>query len=177
MNNTLLKRTFTLATAGAIVLGGVWLVQQAGSSDSVAIQLTPAANKPDQDQPLSFNRDIRPILSENCFACHGPDAAVAKDAGGFRLDIREGAVVPAKASGKVPIVPGDADTSEVIKRITTKKPNLVMPPPQAKISLTDDEVELLKRWINEGAEYEGHWAYETPTKPAPPTESETNAQW
>lgn len=146
-------------------------------SDRNSTMVTPAANQADADQSISFNRDIRPILSDKCFACHGPDAAIADDAGGFRLDIREGAVVPAQASGKVPIVPGDADASEVIKRVLSTKPNLVMPPPTTHTTVTDKEVALLKRWINEGAKYEGHWAYETPTKPALPEINEANEAW
>ena len=137
--------------------------------------IVPAADK--ADQPISFNRDIRPILSDKCFACHGPDAAVAEGAGGFRLDIREAAIVPAAASGKVPIIPGDAENSEVIVRIKSTKPNRVMPPPSTHTTVTKDDLKLLKRWIDEGAEYEGHWAYQTPTKPALPELPEAYERW
>ena len=158
-----------LCLIAGIAIACVWILTgNEQANESIEVQTRPAADKAGPDDPISFNRDIRPILSDKCFACHGPDAAVAKGAGGFRLDIREGAIAPAEASGKVPIVPGDADASEVMNRITTAKPNLVMPPPSSKTSLTDSEVALLKRWINEGAEYEGHWAYQTPIKPELP---------
>ncbi|MEM9346261.1 MAG: PSD1 and planctomycete cytochrome C domain-containing protein [Planctomycetota bacterium] len=138
--------------------------------------VTPVVDKAGRDQPISFNRDIRPILSDKCFACHGPDAAVAVDSGGFRLDAFEEATKPAP-SGDTPIVPGDADASSVIVRIKHTNPNLVMPPPSTHNSVTDEEVELLRRWINEGAAYEGHWAYITPTKPAIPEVKDTSEQW
>ena len=158
-----------LALLAGVVLGG-WFGfdRDDAKTPEPVFQARPVADKATDKRPISFNRDIRPILSDKCFACHGPDAAVAKDAGGFRLDIREGATAPAKASGKVPIVPGDADASEVIQRITTTKPSLVMPPTKAKMSVTEAEIDLLRRWINEGAEYEGHWAYQPPTKPPLP---------
>ncbi|MFN3167422.1 MAG: DUF1553 domain-containing protein [Phycisphaeraceae bacterium] len=119
------------------------------------------------DEPIDFNRDIRPILSDRCFACHGPDANVAKDSGGFRLDLFETATAPA-SSGDIPIEPGDADASEVINRVTHTNPNLKMPPPDSNLTLTASEIELLRRWIDQGAEYQGHWAYQTPVKPALP---------
>jgi hypothetical protein len=164
-----------LAGVGCLSLSVALILPALNSRETSPTQIKPAADK--AEQTISFNRDIRPILSDKCFACHGPDAAVAKGAGGFRLDLREGAVVPAEASGKVPIIAGDAENSEVIKRVTSTKPNLVMPPPTAHNAVTDEEVQLLKRWINEGAEYEGHWAYQTPVKPAIPEISEANEKW
>lgn len=173
----LLKPLAWLVAASCLGLTVTLSVLISQDSDRLDLDVTPAANQADADHSISFNRDIRPILSDKCFACHGPDAAVADDAGGFRLDIREGAVAPAAASGKVPIVPGDADASEVIKRVLSTKPNLVMPPPKTHTSVTGEEVALLKRWINEGAKYEGHWAYETPIKPVVPEISGANEQW
>jgi len=166
-----------LAGVGCLGLSVALVLPALNSRERSTVHLTPAAEKADADQPISFNRDIRPILSDKCFACHGPDAAVAEGAGGFRLDVREAAVVPAQASGKVPIVPGDAENSEVIKRVTSDRPNIVMPPPKAHNAVSDDQVALLKRWINEGAEYEGHWAYQTPIKPAIPEISEASENW
>jgi len=162
---------------GTALCGAWWLSERRTNSESFAIETRLAAGKADPDRPVSFNRDIRPILSDKCFACHGPDAAVAKGAGGFRLDIREGAVVAAEASGKVPIVPGDAAASEVIKRIMSTKPNIVMPPPSAHNKVSAEEVQLLKRWIDEGAAYQGHWAYQPPIKPAAPDVNEANERW
>jgi len=158
---------------GVAVLAWAWIGPETPTSPTpvhpAANHAEPEASEPAGDAALSFNRDIRPILSEKCFACHGPDAAVSDKLGGFRLDTRATAIVPAQ-SGDTPIVPGDADASAVIARITHDKPNLVMPPPEAKIEVTEDEVALLRRWINEGAEYEGHWAYQRPLKrPLPET--------
>ena len=166
-----------LTAAGCLGLAVALPLLTSRDTDRHSPTLTPAANHADADQSVSFNRDIRPILSDKCFACHGPDAAIADDAGGFRLDIREGAVAPAEASGKVPIVPGDADASEVIRRVISTKPNLVMPPAKTHTTVTGKEIELLKRWINEGAEYQGHWAYESPTKPALPELKKASEQW
>ena len=104
---------------------------------------------------LEFNRDIRPILSENCFQCHGPDPKTREAK--LRLDTREGALQ------KSAIVPGNLEDSEVIYRIFTEDADEVMPPPDSHLSLTKEEAETLKKWIKEGAEYQGHWAFEAPT--------------
>jgi mono/diheme cytochrome c family protein len=108
---------------------------------------------------LDFNRDIRPILSDNCFACHGPDAKTRK--GDLRLDIYD----PTHKSGS--IIPKKADESEVIKRILANDKKQ-MPPAKFGKKLTAQQVELLKRWINEGASYSEHWAWVAPQRVAPP---------
>ncbi|MDA1043865.1 MAG: PSD1 and planctomycete cytochrome C domain-containing protein [Verrucomicrobia bacterium] len=107
--------------------------------------------------PLSFNRDIRPILSDKCFFCHGPDAGKRK--GDLRLDIREHAV----AAGA--FVPGDAETSELVKRIYATDPEDIMPRPESHKVLSDEQKALLTRWIQEGAEYTAHWAYTPVMRP------------
>ena len=112
-------------------------------------------------EPLAFNRDIRPILSKTCFTCHGPDAAAVK--GELRLDLRESALKGGE-SGKPAIVPGNPDASQVVRHITSKDPDLVMPPPDAHMKFTAKDAETLIRWIEEGAEYEGHWAFQAPVK-------------
>ena len=115
---------------------------------------------------VDFNRDIRPVLSDNCFACHGPD--VAKVKGGLRLDDRERALQPAK-SGKVALVPGKPEASELIARIQTADAEDQMPPAESHKTLTPAQKDLLRRWISEGAEYKGHWAYAKPVRTeAPP---------
>ena len=112
---------------------------------------------------LSFNRDIRPILSENCFACHGPDHANRQ--AGLRLDTFDQATAELD-SGSRAIVPEDVAASELIARVISDDPDSVMPPPHAKIGrLTDEQVEILERWITEGATYEPHWAFLPPLKP------------
>jgi hypothetical protein len=116
-------------------------------------------------EPLAFNRDIRPILSKTCFTCHGPDAAAVK--GGLRLDLREHALKGGE-SGKPAIVPGNPEASEVVRHITSKDPEVVMPPPDAHMKFSSRDAEILTRWIKEGAEYEGHWAFQPPVKPPLP---------
>ncbi len=111
-------------------------------------------------EPLKYNRDIRPILSDNCFACHGADSASRK--GDLRLDQREAAIDFGA------ITPGKVDESELIARITTDDPELRMPPPVTKKSLTAQQTEILKRWISEGAEYQPHWSFIPPEKPEIP---------
>ncbi len=105
---------------------------------------------------LSFNRDIRPILSDKCFACHGPDAN--KRQASLRLDVRDVATKPAE-SGETAIVPGKPAQSELLRRVSSTDEAEVMPAPEAKLGrLTPGQVALLKRWIEEGAEYQGHWS-------------------
>lgn len=113
---------------------------------------------------ISFDRDVRPILSDNCFACHGP----AEERGGdLRLDVRDEAV--ADRGGYAAIVPGDPDGSEILRRILTTDPDEVMPPPRAKKHrLTDRQLETLRRWIADGAAYEPHWAFRPVAPPSPP---------
>ncbi len=110
--------------------------------------------------PIAYNRQIRPILAENCFRCHGPDSASRK--ADLRLDRREVAV----DSGA--IVPGKPDDSELIKRIFSTDPEQVMPPPAIHKDLKPAEKELLKAWIAAGAEYQPHWSLIAPVRPTPP---------
>ncbi|MBI3822638.1 MAG: DUF1549 domain-containing protein, partial [Planctomycetes bacterium] len=114
-------------------------------------------------QNVQYNRDIRPILTENCFKCHGP----AAKKGGFRLDVREEATVLAK-SKRAPIVPGKPNESELIKRIFSKDADEVMPPATSHRTLKPEQKELLKKWIAEGASYQKHWSFEPPAKVALP---------
>ena len=115
--------------------------------------------------PVQFNRDIRPILSEHCFSCHGPD--VQKMKGGLRLDRREEALKPAK-SGKKAIVPGDAGGSELVQRLHSTDAEELMPPPEAHKPLKPEQKAMLQRWIAEGAAYQGHWAYQPLVRPVLP---------
>jgi cytochrome c553 len=109
---------------------------------------------------LSYNQDIRPILVENCFGCHGADGA--HRAADLRLDVRDDAV----ESGA--IVPGDPDSSAVLDRIFADDPDEIMPPPHAKKTLTAAQKDTLTRWISAGAEYEPHWSFIAPRRPEPP---------
>ncbi len=105
---------------------------------------------------LDFNRDVRPILSENCFFCHGQDDH--QRMADVRLDVRE-AAMEARA-----IVPGDAESSTLIQRVLAEDPNEQMPPASSHRSLTDDQKETLRRWIDQGANYDDHWAFIAPVR-------------
>jgi hypothetical protein len=115
--------------------------------------------------PLSFNKDIRPILSDKCFSCHGPDVKQRK--AGLRLDTAEGAYGKSR-SETVAVVPGDLNQSGVWVRINTSEKDEAMPPSKSNKVLTAAQRELLGRWIAEGARYEQHWAFVPPQKPALP---------
>jgi hypothetical protein len=114
---------------------------------------------------LDFNRDVRPILSDRCFSCHGPDAEDRQ--AGLRLDVRDAAIAELD-SGTTAVVPGDPAKSEIIARITSTDPDVVMPPPRVNKPITPREAEILRRWITEGAEYRGHWAFERVERPEAP---------
>jgi hypothetical protein len=115
-----------------------------------------------------FNWEVRPILSNNCFRCHGPDED-AREAG-LRLDLRDTAIAElADTEGKAAIVPGDAAASELIRRVSSSDPDVVMPPPATHLALSLDEIEVLSRWIDAGAEYQPHWAFIPPADPPPPS--------
>lgn len=107
-----------------------------------------------------FARDVRPLLSQYCFKCHGPDEKTRE--GGLRLDDRSSALTGGDSQSPA-IVPGRASASELIKRITSTDPDTVMPPPSAKRELGADQVETLKRWINADAPYAEHWAFQPPS--------------
>jgi hypothetical protein len=110
---------------------------------------------------ISFNRDIRPIMSDTCFRCHGPDASSRM--AGLRLDIRDEALKTTK-SGVTPIVPGDPAKSAIVDRIFTTSKARLMPPAFAHKELTDEQKATIREWVVQGARYEGHWAYQ-PVRP------------
>jgi len=117
-----------------------------------------------------FNRDIRPILSENCFQCHGPDAKARK--AHLRLDTLEGATTGGEFAD--PVVPGHAEQSELIVRIRSDDPDELMPPPESKRTLTDKQKQLLHDWIASGANYSEHWAWIPPQRPDTPAVANTS---
>src|SRR5262252_9485822 len=125
--------------------------------------VSPAA----ETNQIQFNRDIRPILSENCYACHGPDKNQRKAK--LRLDVREVALE------KEAIVPGKPDKSKLVQHILSNDPDEIMPPPKTQKTLTLEQKELLKGWIAAGANYEPHWAYIVPRRPATPVVR--NSSW
>ena len=125
--------------------------------------LTPSAFA--ADPAIRFNRDIRPILTDKCFACHGPDAKTVE--GDLRLDLRDEAIKPNKR-GNVAITPGDPRKSELVKRIFATSEEDIMPPLELHKPLKGAERELLKQWVAQGAQYEPHWAYTPLKRPTPP---------
>ena len=139
------------AAAGA--LAGLWLTAVLSASGPVREQ--------QQTAPISFNRDIRPILSNNCFACHGPDEKARETT--FHFDTREGAFLEPGI-----IEPGNAAKSVLVKRITSTDPDERMPPPDSGHQLTEGQIGLLRRWIDEGAKWDTHWAFTAPVRPTPP---------
>jgi hypothetical protein len=117
---------------------------------------------------IQFNDQIRPILSEYCFACHGPDSAGRK--ADLRLDLRETAI----ETGAV--VPGNIDSSELITRITSDDPELVMPPPASQKSLDAGQIQILTRWISDGAKWQKHWSFIKPVRQPIPQSAKTD-EW
>jgi hypothetical protein len=115
--------------------------------------------------PLRYNRDIRPIFSENCFACHGTDSAARK--AGLRLDRVEDATAPRKDSDPA-ITPGHPEKSAMVKRINADDPDDIMPPPKSHKKLTSEQKATLRKWITEGAKYEPHWSMVPPVRPVLP---------
>lgn len=115
--------------------------------------------------PIDFNRQIRPILTKNCVLCHGFDISTREAE--MRLDIFEGATASRGEGEPVPIVPGDAGASELIRRVSAIDPDDHMPPGE-RVPLTPDQIELLRKWINEGANYDKHWSWKPVRDPTPP---------
>lgn len=112
---------------------------------------------------VDYNIHIRPILSDRCFKCHGPDANQRK--ANLRLDIRAGALAALKDNPNAhAIVPGNADQSEVFLRVSTSDTSLQMPPPKSNLSLTKSEIDLIEKWIKQGAKYKPHWAFIPPVQ-------------
>ena len=118
------------------------------------------------DTGVSFSQDVRPILSDHCFACHGPDAETRE--ADLRLDSLE------SAAENDAIVPGDLDASEVYARVTSDDEDVVMPPPGFNKPLTIEQRDVLRRWIASGAEYESHWAFQAPVRPDVPSSDGTH---
>jgi hypothetical protein len=137
-----------------IVASGAWLGMKSAGSEAPG-----------------YNRDIRPILSDKCFACHGFDPQHRK--ADLRLDTAEGAQAPTEG-GRPAIKPGSTNDSEVWQRIIATDRDEVMPPPDSHKTLSPDEKELIRRWIESGGKYEKHWAFVPPVRPVVPASSEAN---
>jgi hypothetical protein len=124
-----------------------------------------AQEVPPLPEKVDYNRDVRPILSDTCFACHGPDKNTRK--ADLRLDTKEGAFAALEEGGHV-VVPGKPEESELHKRIITDDQDDLMPPPKSNKVLTERQKAILKKWIEQGAEWKGHWAYLPVQRPALP---------
>ena len=122
---------------------------------------------------IDFNRDIRPILSENCFQCHGPDAAKRK--AGLRLATRKGATQV--NDGVAAVDTANLVKSELLARITSTDPDSQMPPPESNSNLTPEQINLLQRWVAEGAKYDQHWAFKPPVRHSLPTLTRAQRSW
>ena len=140
------------------------LVAAAGAYAGIAAPPRPGSSPKPANPPaqsIEFNRDIRPLLSDTCFRCHGPDAKARQ--AGLRLDIR-GDALRKLASGKSAIVPGKPEQSELVNRLFTKTAALAMPPAEAHKALSPAQKQLLVTWIRQGAKYQLHWSYEPPVR-------------
>lgn len=165
-------------TALAILLACLGFVAACEqSADRGDASVRSAADKPaptENQQPVSYNRDIRPILSDKCFACHGPDRAAR--AADLRLDVFKDDPEGKYIATEFVVVPGDPEASELVSRSHSTKSSYKMPPPEFKIELTEAEKKLLVRWIEQGAEYEPHWAFvPIPERVEPPAVE--NQRW
>jgi mono/diheme cytochrome c family protein len=120
---------------------------------------------------VDFSREVLPVLSENCFGCHGPDGAKRK--AGLRLDQHQGALALLESGAKA-VVPGDSGVSAVYQRLTSSDPDEQMPPPDSGKSLSTSQIARIKQWIEGGAEWAKHWAFEPPSKPQEP---DAVAEW
>lgn len=124
---------------------------------------------------VDYNFHIKPLLSDNCYACHGPDAN--KRQAGLRLDVPEAAFGELPESpGRYAIVPGKPNSSALYEHMVTTDANKLMPPPDSRLALNDHEKKLIKKWIEQGAPFEKHWAYLAPQKKEPP-KSKGNSPW
>lgn len=156
--------TLCLLSIASVTLLTQCLKKSPGVAITAAIQVNNSGNQQVavSQEKIDYNRDVRPILSDRCFGCHGPDANKGREAG-LRLDTPEGATAKLK-SGNRAIVPGDSKASEMVARIYSHDPEEIMPSKKLNRTLTDAERAMLVRWIDEGAEYQRHWAFVAPKK-------------
>ena len=159
-----------VAVAGQSASSGqTEVTSQAQASTGPSPRSGESAAKSAAGAPVSYLRAIRPILSDNCYACHGPDAENRE--AGLRLDDRDSAFGEAD-SGERAIVPGDSANSELFHRITSHDPDAKMPPADSNKSLDAQQIERLRQWIDQGASWQTHWAFTAPVRPEIPTVSD-----
>jgi hypothetical protein len=149
-------KIITLSALLIFMAAAIW---QACSEKSTQTDTVLASNS----QKIDFNYQVKPILSDKCFACHGPDEK--KRDSGLRLDTEEGAFMALKSDPHTfAIVRGNPEQSMLVKRIFSEDPTFRMPPAESNLSLTEDEKNILKKWVEQGAEYKKHWAFIPPKK-------------
>lgn len=164
---------------GVVVL--VSLVSACGERATKVEEAPTSRNLPEEvlkeiskiSKPIDYTYDVKPILSDRCFACHGPDAN--KQKAGLRLDEAKVAFAKNVESGQIAIIPGKPDDSELVKRILSDDPDVIMPTPDSHLQLNAREKAVLVKWIEEGAQYKPHWAFAKVTKPALPKVK--NTKW
>ncbi|OYP34605.1 DUF1553 domain-containing protein [Rhodopirellula sp. MGV] len=159
-----LRTSGVFAFVGSTLITSSVALSKAAAEDTVSP--TSSSTSADENR-VDYNRDIRPIMADYCFACHGADDH-SREAG-LRLDQAESAIDSAA------IVPGNPDESEMIARIMTDDPDLIMPPPHSKKTISEEQKATLVRWIKEGAEFQKHWAFVTPEIETPSVTAD--AQW
>ncbi len=138
------------------------------STFGLALVLSAAIASAAPPKHVNYSRDIRPILSNTCYKCHGPDEKQRK--AGLRLDTKDGAYAKLE-SGEVAVVPGASTKSAIIQRLTAHDPDVRMPPADSGKTVTPEQIDLIKRWIDQGGEFHGHWAFLQPQhSPAPPVQ-------
>ena len=145
-----------------IVVTFLILVIAGATSGYADSKVSPDASK---SRELTFAREVRPILADHCFACHGPDDRARK--AGLRLDTKTGAFAPLKSGGRT-IVPGNPDESELVFRVESNDSELHMPPKKSGKRLPADQVAVLRRWVEQGASWTTHWSFEPPRLPGLP---------
>ena len=131
----------------------------------------PEAGAVESRPTVDFQREVRPILSDACFGCHGPDAKARK--GRLRLDVPEGGIFSERDGVRV-VQPGKPDESELVRRIASKDPDETMPPPKHTRQLKPAEIDLITRWVAEGAKWQEHWSLVPPRRPALPAVRQTS---
>jgi hypothetical protein len=165
-NSAWLARVIYLPQIFWVMLGAVLLINSCSTpSEPISISL------PDK---IDFNFHVRPILSDRCYKCHGPDENARK--ANLRLDLeKEAFAMTDSAENRYALVPGNLEKSHLYRRIISTNPDQMMPPPESKLSLSDREIQILKRWIEQGAEWKDHWAFTPPKEQVVPAVSDP--QW
>ncbi|MFN5560884.1 MAG: DUF1549 domain-containing protein [Opitutaceae bacterium] len=159
------RTLLSLATLGWVAAPAATATPTAGPATESASAAAPAG----PTAPLSFTEHVQPILWENCYHCHGPDSSTRE--AGLRLDRRDDAVT-ARGDYDPAIIPGNPAASPLIERILSTDPEDQMPPPETHKTLKPHEIEILQRWVKEGAPYQPHWSLIPPTRPTVPAAGE-----